>query len=65
MKAREVIQKLRDAGWSIKSGGGHQKMAISPDGRTKVPIPDHAGRDIKTGTLKAIERQTGVKMGKK
>lgn len=62
MKCREVIRKLKQAGWIIKPGGGHQKMAISPDGKTKVPIPDHGTRDIKSGTLKAIEKQTGVKM---
>lgn len=60
MTAREVKKILKDAGWSFVSGGEHQTKAVSPDGKIRVPIPEHGGKDIKIGTLKAIERQTGV-----
>jgi len=62
MTAREVKKLLKQAGWTFESGGEHQTKAVSPDGKIKVPIPEHGGRDIKTGTLKAIEKQTGVKL---
>ena len=62
MTAREVKKLLKEAGWTFEKGGQHQTKAVSPDGKTKVPIPEHAGRDIKMGTLKAIEKQTGVQL---
>ena len=62
MKAREVIKRLRQAGWTFGVGGKHQVMGISPDGKIKIPIPYHGSKDIKIGTLKAIEKSSGVKM---
>ena len=61
MTSREVKKLLKQAGWTFESGGKHQK-GVSPDGKTKVPIPEHGGKDIKIGTLKAIEKQTGIKL---
>jgi predicted RNA binding protein YcfA (HicA-like mRNA interferase family) len=63
MTAREVKKILKQAGWTFITGGEHQTKAVSPDGTVKVPIPEHGARDIKTGTLKAIEKMTGVKLG--
>jgi predicted RNA binding protein YcfA (HicA-like mRNA interferase family) len=60
MTAREVKKILKAAGWTFASGGAHQTKAVSPDGKIRIPIPEHGGKDIKLGTLKAIERQTGV-----
>ena len=60
MTAREVKKVLKAAGWTFESGGEHQTKAVSPDGKIHIPIPEHAGKNIKLGTLKAIERQTGV-----
>lgn len=61
MKPREVIKKLREAGWNFSEGANHT-MAHSPDGTQKVPIPRHPAKDIAPLTLKAIEKQTGVKL---
>ena len=61
MTSREVKKLLKQAGWTFEIGGKHQK-AVSPDGKTKVPIPEHGGKDIKIGTLKAMEKQTGIKL---
>jgi predicted RNA binding protein YcfA (HicA-like mRNA interferase family) len=60
MTAREVKKILAQAGWTFVSGGEHQTKAVSPDGKVKVPIPEHGGKDITIGTLKAIEKLTGV-----
>ena len=60
MTAREVIKKLREAGWALHEGGSHT-IAVSPDGKRKTQIHRHTG-DIPPGTLKAIERQSGIKM---
>ncbi len=60
MTAREVIKKLREAKWILHEGGNHT-IAVSPDGSRRTTIHRHKG-DIPEGTLKAIERQTGIKM---
>ncbi len=63
MKEREVVERLKAAGWKeAPPGGKHSIMMVSPDGTIKIPIPSHKGKDIKTGTLKKIEKETGVKM---
>ena len=61
MKPREVLKKLKEAGWSEWIGRNHSILAISPTGQ-KVPISSHPSRDIPLGTLKKIERLTGVKL---
>ena len=61
MKPREVIKKLKAAGWTELKGGEHTISAISPTGQ-RVPIANHPAKDIPTGTLKKIERLTGVKL---
>jgi predicted RNA binding protein YcfA (HicA-like mRNA interferase family) len=62
MTAREVKKILKQAGWTFVTGGEHQTKAVSPNGKIKVPIPEHGSKDIKLGTLKAIENLTGVKL---
>ena len=61
MNQRQVMQKLREHGWTFSEGANHS-MAHSPDGKEKVPIPRHKGRDITYLTLKVIEKQTGIKL---
>ncbi|MBF0625417.1 MAG: type II toxin-antitoxin system HicA family toxin [Magnetococcales bacterium] len=51
--SREIIKILKEAGW-IKSGqsGGHHHFRH----------PEWPGKDMPIGTLKSIERQTGLKL---
>jgi predicted RNA binding protein YcfA (HicA-like mRNA interferase family) len=60
MTAKEVIKKLKESGWTFREGKRHT-IAASPDGTRKTQIPRHTG-DIAIGTLKAIERDTGIPM---
>lgn len=61
MNGREVINLLKDAGWHHSSTrGSHHKM--EKDGYRSVPIPVHGNKDLGIGLLKAIEKQTGVKL---
>ncbi len=62
MKPREVMKKLKDAGWTEDKGARHTITAVSPDGCRRVPISNHPAEDIPTGTLRSIERMTGVKL---
>ena len=58
---REVRKKLAEAGWTFEEGTNHT-LAVSPDGNKKIPICRHKGRDIPTGTLVSIQRESGIKM---
>lgn len=59
MNAREVIKRLEKAGFVNKGGTNHDKL-VHPDGR-KTVVYRHKG-DIPAGTLRAIERQSGVSL---
>jgi predicted RNA binding protein YcfA (HicA-like mRNA interferase family) len=57
----EVIRRITAVGWSlVRTKGSHQhfKHATMP-GIVTVP---HTKKDLPVGTLKSIERQSGVKL---
>lgn len=57
--SREVIAQLEEAGWrQVRQRGSHVRMT-SADGKQHTTVP-HPKKDLKTGTLKAIEKDTGV-----
>lgn len=59
MTAKELIKKLEAAGFVNRGGRNHDKL-VHPDGRVTV-VHRHKG-DIPLGTLKAIARQTGIRL---
>lgn len=60
MKAREIVKKLKEAGFlEVSQKGSHLKL-MKDDKTTIVPI--HPGRDVPIGTVKSIEKQSGVKL---
>jgi predicted RNA binding protein YcfA (HicA-like mRNA interferase family) len=61
MASRDVIRALESAGWRLVAVGGshHQFKHSAKPGRVTVP---HPVRDIKIGTLKSIERESGVRL---
>ena len=61
MHSREVIKQLRKDGWyEVNRVGSHKQFEHSTKkGRVTVPYPS---RDIPIGTLKSIEKQTGIKL---
>ena len=61
MKPREVMDKLKAAGWTEGRGREHALEAVGSGGQ-RVPISNHPSKDIPIGTLKKIERLTGVKL---
>lgn len=61
MKSGEVVRRLKDAGFKERPGKGSHRVFKHPDGRSTV-VPHHAGEDLKKGTLKGIEKQSGVSM---
>ncbi len=61
MNGKEVITLLKKAGWvHTSTRGSHYKM--EKPGHRSVPVPIHGSQDLGIGLLKAIEKQTGVKL---
>jgi len=60
MKNRKVIAALEADGYEVARKGSHvQFKHKSKPGRVTVPHPE---RDIPIGTLKSIEKQSGLKL---
>jgi len=58
MDSRTVIRKLREAGWvHSRTTGSHHH----PETQQVVTVP-HPRKDVPIGTIKSIERQSGVKL---
>ena len=62
MNGKQVIDKLKTAGWTLaRINGSHHMM--EKDGMPRaVPVPVHGTKDIGAGLLADIQRQTGVKL---
>jgi predicted RNA binding protein YcfA (HicA-like mRNA interferase family) len=61
MKSKEVIRALEADGWQhVRTTGSHWHFRHpSKPGTATVP---HPSKDIPLGTLRSIERQTGVSL---
>ena len=60
MTGKEVIAKLKAAGWSLnRIHGSHHIMTKDSQA---VPVPVHGSRDIGAGLIAALQRQTGVNL---
>jgi agmatinase len=57
---KELITKLKDAGWTFRESGNHA-VGISPDGARKTVV-NRRLEDVGPETLRSLERQTGVKL---
>jgi predicted RNA binding protein YcfA (HicA-like mRNA interferase family) len=61
MNSKEVIRRLQQNGWfEVAQSGSHKqfKHPVKP-GRVTVVYPQ---RDVPEGTLKSIEKQSGIKL---
>lgn len=60
LSGREVCAILEQHGFAqVRQRGSHIIMQrATDDGTTTVPVPDH--KEVKTGTLRSIIRQSGV-----
>jgi predicted RNA binding protein YcfA (HicA-like mRNA interferase family) len=61
VKSREVIKKISAAGWyEVRAKGSHHQFKhATREGLVTVPHPEC---DLPKGTLRSIERQSGVKI---
>ena len=59
-RAKDIIKKLKKAGYEdVSQKGSHKKLK---KGKIVIIVPDHRGKDLGTGLIKAIEKQSGVKL---
>jgi predicted RNA binding protein YcfA (HicA-like mRNA interferase family) len=61
MHSREVIRILEANGWSEVTRKGSHVQFKHPARPGRVTVP-HPNRDIKIGTLRSIERQSGIRL---
>jgi predicted RNA binding protein YcfA (HicA-like mRNA interferase family) len=61
MDSRTIIAKLEAAGWRLVSGKGSHHQFRHPDRPNRVTVP-HPKKDVPIGTIKSIERQSGLKI---
>jgi len=61
MDGKKVVKLLEQAGWKhVNTHGSHFKM--KKRGCLPIVVPVHGKKDLKPGTLKNIERITGIKL---
>jgi predicted RNA binding protein YcfA (HicA-like mRNA interferase family) len=56
----EVVKTLKRAGWQVVRIRGSHHLLEKSDRVVAVPV--HARRELGIGLLRAIEKQTGVKL---
>ena len=61
MKSRDVIKKLKKAGWAEVRQEGSHKQFKHPTAKGTVTVPNPKS-DLGVGTLKSIEAQSGIKL---
>jgi predicted RNA binding protein YcfA (HicA-like mRNA interferase family) len=60
MKSRTIIKILEKHGWYKADQSGSHIQFRHPSKKGRVTVP-HPKKDIPIGTLKSIERQSGIK----
>jgi len=60
MDSRKIIKVLKQNGWREVAKVGSHSQFRHPDRKRRVTVP-HPKKDIPLGTLKSIERQSGIK----
>jgi predicted RNA binding protein YcfA (HicA-like mRNA interferase family) len=63
VRSADIIRAIEAAGWRLKRVTGDHHHFSHPTRPGLVTVP-HPVKDIKIGTLKSIERQSGVRLKK-
>jgi predicted RNA binding protein YcfA (HicA-like mRNA interferase family) len=61
MKSAAIIKKLEAGGWQLVRQKGSHRQYRHPDRPGTVTVP-HPKSDMGVGTIKSIEKQSGVKL---
>lgn len=60
--AGAIIRRLLEDGWVEAKGRGSHRNFGHPTKPGKVTVPFHGNRDLPIGTIRAIERQSGLEL---
>ena len=61
LKPLEIIRKLRKAGFVFdRHAKGSHEIWFNPTTKRWTVIPNHPGKDVPKGTLRAIIREAGL-----
>lgn len=61
MNSRDLIRAIETAGWENVATKGDHRQFTHPSRPGRVTVP-HPKRDLPIGTLRSIERPSGVKL---
>ncbi|HYB10888.1 MAG TPA: type II toxin-antitoxin system HicA family toxin [Alphaproteobacteria bacterium] len=61
MDSRQIIKKIEADGWYEVAQKGSHKQFRHPTKKGRVTVV-HPAKDVTIGTLRSIERQSGVKL---
>lgn len=61
MKSKEIIAALEQDGWTQVAQKGSHVQFKHPTKSGRVTVP-HPNKDIPMGTLRSIEKQSGLKL---
>jgi predicted RNA binding protein YcfA (HicA-like mRNA interferase family) len=61
MKVRDVLKRLEQDGWVLKSVEGSHRQLVHPIKPGKVTVPGHPSIEVPPGTLSSILKQAGLK----
>jgi predicted RNA binding protein YcfA (HicA-like mRNA interferase family) len=60
VKVRDLVRILEADGWRLKATRGSHRQFKHAHKTMVVTVPGHLGKDVPTGTLKAILRAAGL-----
>lgn len=62
MNGKDIVKKLKQAGWVSQGMRGSHEKLIHPERPElgAVIVPVHGAKDVPVGTLKNIERQAKI-----
>lgn len=61
MRSREVLRRLKADGWKIVAQNGSHVQLKHPTKPGRVTVV-HPARDYDAGTLRSMEKQSGVRL---
>jgi len=61
MDSRALLRLLESGGWKVVGQKGSHVQLKSPDRPGRVTVP-HPKKDLPIGTVRSIERQSGLKL---
>ncbi|MFV0573125.1 MAG: type II toxin-antitoxin system HicA family toxin [Xanthomarina gelatinilytica] len=65
MKSSELLRIMKKDGWFVLRQKGSHLIMKHPTKPNIIPVPFHASKEMKKGTLQAILKLAGIKTNKR